>query len=62
MNNYTARVGMSEESFLELCDEVGIDPSTISDLLRDRLDCLYQYPQSQWSLLKGIHEERMCGA
>lgn len=53
---------MSEAEFLYLCDEVGIDPSTVSDLLRDRIDCLYQYPRSQYSLLKTVLEERMCGA
>jgi len=46
-----------DEAFEELCEEVGIEPESVTAYNRQRLDNLWQYPTAQRALLEEILED-----
>jgi hypothetical protein len=46
-----------DEAFEELCEEVGIEPESVTAYTRQRIDSLWQYPTAQRELLEEILED-----
>jgi hypothetical protein len=53
----TASRVWDDEAFEELCEEVGIEPDSVTAHTRQRLDNLWQYATKQRDLLKEILED-----
>jgi hypothetical protein len=49
--------GWGDEAFEELCEEVGIEPDSVTASTRQLLDSLWQYPTAQRELLEQMLED-----
>jgi|HubBroStandDraft_1064217.scaffolds.fasta_scaffold89720_4 hypothetical protein len=50
------------DQLVEICDEVGIDPESLSEKTWNRIECMCDYPDTQREILENILEEIESGA
>ena len=46
-----------EREFVQMCEELEIEPSAVPDAVREQWECLYAYPVHQEKLLADWKEE-----